>query len=454
LNADGTYSASVPIGNGTNNVTAIGYERFGRLATNTVSVAGSGLQYDANGNLLFDGQKGFAYDPENQLTNIVVTNSWKSEFVYDGLGRRRVRREYTWVSAIGNWQSTNEVRYVYDGLLPIQERDSNNAVKVTYTRGLDLSGGMRGAGGIGGLLARTDANGSAYYHADASGNITALIDSSQSIVAQYAYDPFGNVLSMSGSLVSANTMRFSSVEAHAQSGLMLYTFRAYSPSLQRFTQADPIGLAGGFNLHRFVGNSPINTVDPFGLSGWMDMRALPNYSGPSTLPSARPPTMEDIEAMAMMGATMMPGVGEAMDVEVLLNPDSAWWEKSLAGLSLGANAFTDGLLPNAGAFIKVCKKLPRFNGPKPRYTVNPAHVPGPTLRPGKTPLPTDAERVFENAVPNDPTKPTAWFGRNADGQIYRYSVDNNGTAHFSGINNVGDGTRNLTQYAIDRLNGL
>ena len=96
-------------------------------------------------------------------------------------------------------------------------------------------------------------------------------------------------------------------------------------------------------------------------------------------------------------------------------------------------------------------KLRRFNGPKPRYVENPAHVAGRGLRPGKTPLPPDAEEVFRNAVPNDRKNPTAWFGRSANGQTYRFSVDPNGTAHFSGIDEVGDGTRNLTPYARARM---
>jgi hypothetical protein len=75
------------------------------------------------------------------------------------------------------------------------------------------------------------------------------------------------------------------------------------------------------------------------------------------------------------------------------------------------------------------------------------------LRPGKTPLPKDAEDVYKRAVPNDPENPTAWFGKNADGEIYRFSLSNDGTAHFSGIDGVGDGVRNLTQYALDRLGG-
>jgi hypothetical protein len=67
---------------------------------------------------------------------------------------------------------------------------------------------------------------------------------------------------------------------------------------------------------------------------------------------------------------------------------------------------------------------------------------------------TDAEQVSQGAVPNDPNNPTARFGRNSSEHIYRYSLGNNGTAPFSGIGGVGDGVYNLTQYAIDRLNGL
>lgn len=95
--------------------------------------------------------------------------------------------------------------------------------------------------------------------------------------------------------------------------------------------------------------------------------------------------------------------------------------------------------------------LPRYQGPKPTYHVNPAHVPGRGLRPGKTPLPNDAQAVYENAVPNDPTSPTAWFGKNANGQVYRFSLGGDGTAHFSGIRGVGDRTRNFTPYAAERL---
>ncbi|HEV2331011.1 MAG TPA: hypothetical protein VGY56_19690 [Verrucomicrobiae bacterium] len=89
----------------------------------------------------------FLYNTENQLTNVFVPSQWRSDFAYDGLGRRRIVREYKWSGDA--CAETNEVHYIYDGHLPIQERDSNNNVLVTYTRGLDLSDSLEGAGGIG-----------------------------------------------------------------------------------------------------------------------------------------------------------------------------------------------------------------------------------------------------------------------------------------------------------------
>jgi len=99
-------------------------------------------------------------------------------------------------------------------------------------------------------------------------------------------------------------------------------------------------------------------------------------------------------------------------------------------------------------------KLPRFQGRKPTYHVNEAHVPGsPRFNPKKEPLPADAAEVFKKAVPDAAEGANNWYGKNADGTIYRFSNANDDTAHFSGSSVSKDGIRNITPYARQRLEG-
>jgi RHS repeat-associated protein len=245
--------------------------------TNVITVklpAQVNFQYDANGNLTSDGRRAFTFDDENQLTVVEVAGVSRSEFTYDGRMRRRLRKEYRWETS--GWVLDQEVRYVYDGMLVVQERDGSNSPTTSYTRGTDLSGqtgsALDGAGGIGGLLAMTVEDdlpaGSAHalYHADGNGNITALIGTNGSVLARYAYDPYGNTLTMSGPKADANIFRFSSKPIHRPSGMYDYAYRWYAPELQRWPNRDPIGEQGGLNVYRFVENTPSSAYDSFGLA--------------------------------------------------------------------------------------------------------------------------------------------------------------------------------------------
>jgi RHS repeat-associated protein len=267
--------------------------------TNAPSPMGT-ITYDSNGNLIgANGQYTYEYDGENRLSmwiyaqlglSSLTNGDLISTFAYDGLGRLRIRDEYTLncpnVQAPqppgGNggsfpappagcdWVLTSETRYIYDGYRVIQERDSNNVPVVSYTRGTDLSGTLEGAGGIAGLLARSSGYSSgnwtshAYYHADGGGNITYLVDSSQNLAASYRYDPYGNTVSSSGTLANANVYRFSSKEIHVNSGMYYFLYRFYDPNLQRWINKDPIDERGGLNLYRFCRNNSVTAIDSNG----------------------------------------------------------------------------------------------------------------------------------------------------------------------------------------------
>ena len=260
--------------------------------------------YDGNGNLTSatNGHQAFLYDDENRLvqwfsylfsSNNLAGGDHQTVFTYGGLGRLRKRLEYVYNSGgakapggdqgameagagmelLGgaSWELSSETDYIYDGKRVIQERNGSNTPTVSYTRGSDLSGSLEGAGGIGGLLARSSGysggnwTSHAYYHADGNGNITCLINSSQSVVASYRYDPYGNTLSQSGTLAAANVYRFSSKEIHANSGMYYYLYRFYVPGLHRWLSRDPIQEHGGINLYCFVSSDPASRIDPHGL---------------------------------------------------------------------------------------------------------------------------------------------------------------------------------------------
>jgi RHS repeat-associated protein len=239
-------------------------------------VRSTASSYDSTGNVTTEtGGVGrtFTYDDENQLTAVGWgRGTYRTEFTYDGRGpmRRKVQKYYSG----GQWTTYDTRHYVYDGMRVIQERNSSNVPAVAYTRGSDLSGSLEGAGGIGGLLARSDtySRGSFTrhpgYHADGNGNVTALVDSAQALAASYRYNPYGGLLRSSGGLAGADVYRFSSKEWFQSPGLYYCGYRFYDPNLQRWHNRDPLGEKCGINLYRLVRNRPTDFVDPSGEITW------------------------------------------------------------------------------------------------------------------------------------------------------------------------------------------
>jgi RHS repeat-associated protein len=246
-----------------------GYSRYGAGGSSYGPVglkSGSGAQIGVTTTLA-----SYEFDDENQLVSITRGTQSQTIFKYDGKRRRRVTQEKTKNSS-GEWVLASETRYVYDGMRVIQERTSNGVPTVAYTRGPDLSGTLEGTGGIGGLLARSEWDGSAwsrhaFYHSDGVGNVTALAvpNGSEIVLAgSYRYDPFGRLIGTPSGLAAINTQRFSSKDWHNASGFYSFGYRFYDPDTQRWLNRDPMGERGGINVYGYVYNNPVNLIDPTG----------------------------------------------------------------------------------------------------------------------------------------------------------------------------------------------
>jgi len=232
-----------------------------------------GFGHDADGNLTNDGRWVFTWDAENRLTSVESRVDAPSDskkrllFWYDAQWRRTQKIVYT--NGPGGFVPQHTNRFVYDGWNLIATLDAQSSILYSFTWGLDLSGTMQGAGGVGGLLSMTvhqGANAGTYLYAyDGNGNVVALVSASDgSIAAQYDYGPFGEVIRATGPMARVNPFRWSTRYQDDETDLVMYPRRPYSPPTGRWLSRDRIEERGGINLYGFLKNAPPNKVDPLG----------------------------------------------------------------------------------------------------------------------------------------------------------------------------------------------
>ena len=259
------------IGNRTTASDSAGATAYAANAVNQYTAVGAWTpSYDLDGNLQGDGSLGYTWDAAGRLASARDPNAGRGDpwwsFEYDHRGRRVMKRNWT---VLGNWSPPDgHSVYFYDGWNLVHEirvSGSYQTSHVDYFWGPDLSGTLQGAGGVGGLVA-VSVDGDFYFPGyDNNGNVVGYWDESGSLVAEYAYDAFGNTISSSGSMASVFPHRFSTKYYDAETDLYYYGYRYYSPSLGRWISRDPIEENGGSNLYCFCRNSGTEFVDAFGL---------------------------------------------------------------------------------------------------------------------------------------------------------------------------------------------
>jgi len=227
--------------------------------------------YDDDGNLTSDGQWTYTWDAENRLKRMVSATSvgpqQRMDFGYDWMGRRISKT--VWNNTTGTGTPALDERLVYDGWNLLAELNTSHSALRTYMWGLDLSGTMQGAGGVGGLLSMTVHGGPQagpyYYGYDGNGNVMGVVKADGTTSAQYEYGPFGEVIRATGPMADTNPFRFSTKYEDDENDLLYYGGRYYDPSTGRWPNHDPIGESITRNLYGFVDNDGINFFDLDGL---------------------------------------------------------------------------------------------------------------------------------------------------------------------------------------------
>jgi RHS repeat-associated protein len=159
------------------------------------------------------------------------------------------------------WQvvkGSANTRFLYDGDALVAEYDGTGALTNRYVHGSNTAADDPLIWyATGGTVKR-------YLHADHLGSIVAATNPSAAPSIN-TYDEYG----VPG---AGNVGRFQYTGQVWLSELGLYHYKArlYSPALGRFLQTDPVGYEGGINLYGYVGDDPINAMDPTGNAGQCD----------------------------------------------------------------------------------------------------------------------------------------------------------------------------------------
>ena len=144
-----------------------------------------------------------------------------------------------------------------------------------------------------------------FYHKDGLGSVTGLSDISQNQVGSYAYSAFGSVCSQTGSV--NNPYLFTDRRLDIELNLYYYRARYYNPIIGRFTTKDPYpgNIYNPHTLHKYiyVGNNPVNYIDPLGLC-----KCDPSLCEANKAECIQNAKQEGVECLLDVGKSALPGV--------------------------------------------------------------------------------------------------------------------------------------------------
>ena len=167
---------------------------------------------------------------------------WEMEYNTSGIRTKRSSEEKTY-------------NYIYAGDKLMRMTVGNDTLDFSYdTNGVPLT---------------MTYNGTVYYYiTNLQGDVMKLERADGGSGAQYAYDAWGNIIAMSGTLAELNPLRYRGYVYDQETGFYYLNSRYYDPAVGRFISADNYPTTGqglnGNNMFAYCGNNPVSRQDDGG----------------------------------------------------------------------------------------------------------------------------------------------------------------------------------------------
>ena len=260
-----------------------GYDQQGQLTSATVGGTSYTYTYDTAGNIQSKkvGSTTTNYTYGNSAWRDLLTAYGGNTITYSGGNPTKYYdgSTFTWTQgrrlATAKVGSTN-ISYTYD-MAGVRSSKTVGSTKYDFTTLSGLVTRQTGGGKTIDFvydennqpLAMKYNNTLYYYVLNAQGDVVRIVNSSRSVVASYTYDPWGKIISSSGTLADINPLRYRGYYYDAETGFYYLQSRYYDPEIGRFINADSYAStdATGLlstNMFAYCENDPVNGSDPNG----------------------------------------------------------------------------------------------------------------------------------------------------------------------------------------------
>ena len=270
-------------GSSTTTRATYGYDQQGQLTSATVGGTSYTYTYDTAGNIQSKkvGSTTTNYTYGNSAWRDLLTAYNGGSITYSGGNPTKYYdgSTFTWTQgrrlATAKVGSTN-ISYAYD-MAGVRSSKTVGSTKYDFTTLSGLVTRQTGGGKTIDFvydennqpLAMKYNNTLYYYVLNAQGNVVRIVNSSRSVVASYTYDPWGKIISSSGTLADINPLRYRGYYYDSETGFYYLQSRYYDPEIGRFINADSYAStdATGLlstNMFAYCENDPVNGSDPNG----------------------------------------------------------------------------------------------------------------------------------------------------------------------------------------------